>query len=52
MKLNHLSFVTYQSLETALCWSPVANTPRGSQFNSNMIEAGKDYGRVQEGWDD
>lgn len=54
MKNIRLS-VTYQIAQgSALCWSPVAalrstNHNIGSTFN--MIEAGKDYSRVREGWD-
>jgi len=53
MKNTRLS-VTYQIAQgSALCWSPVASL-RSTIHNSgfNMIEAGKDYSRVQEGYDD
>lgn len=54
MKNTRLS-VSYQiAQETALCWSPVAalrSTIHNSGF-SNMIEAGKDYIRVREGYND
>ena len=42
--------------QAQLCWSPV--TALRSEFsyptttNNNMIQAGKDYSRVREEWDD
>ena len=54
MKNTRLS-VTYQIAQgSALCWSPVASL-RSTIHNigfSNMNEAGKDYSRVHEGYDD
>ena len=55
MKNTKLS-ATYQIAQgSALCWSPVASLRSAIHNTSNtfnMIEAGKDYSRVHEGYDD
>jgi len=51
MKNTRLS-ISYQLLQTsALCWSPVATLRSESHIAFNMIDTGKEYSRVREGWD-
>ena len=51
---NRTQNVAHLTLQGTLCWSPVAALRSEFSYNtiSNMIEAGKDYSRVREGWDD
>jgi hypothetical protein len=51
MKNTTLS-ISHQLLQTsALCWSPVASLRSESNYGFDMINAGKEYGRVRKGWD-
>ena len=50
---NRLQTISHLISQGTLCWSPVAATRSEFSYtpSNNMIEAGKDYSRVREGWD-